>query len=193
MAAKIHQTELTNNINNRFYKGLYSHNLKVHANGLGGVSFKWLTPKNSTWENEKKKNGKMRTSHQRSKSKCWLSKTLRVTTVTVILKVYLQDVRFLLSAHANVQPNWLYITAMKRDFSSHLMSLRDPAQPMSRGLVKEEAMRHPAIQTTLPMTGHSLATQSALNRSKDTTQMPQGHLTYSASQAINTVNKKSIK
>lgn len=70
------------------------------------------------------------------------------------------------------------------------MSLRDPAQPMSRGLVKEEAMRHPAIQTSLPMTGHSLATQSALNSSKDTTQMPQGHLTYSASQAINTVNKK---
>lgn len=60
-----------------------------------------------------------------------------------------------------------------------LVRWRDPARPVSRGLVKEGATRHPAIQTTLPMTGHSLATQSALNSCKDTTQMPQGRLTYS--------------
>lgn len=39
----------------------------------------------------------------------------------------------------------------------------DEAPPASGGPAKEEARRHAALQTTLPMTGHSLATRSALN------------------------------
>lgn len=95
---------------------------------------------------------------------------------------------FLLSAQVNVQPNGLYTTVMTREISQVILMRRgDRAQPVSRGPVKEEAMRPAALQTTLPVIGHSLATSSALNSSngpKDTTQMPQDHRTNCALQPL---------
>lgn len=106
---------------------------------------------------------------------------MRATTGNVRLEVQLQDDSFLLSSQVNVQPNGLYTTATAREIFQVILKRRgDRAQPVSRGPVKEDVMRLAALQTTLPMIGHSLATSYALNSPdgpKDTTQMAQDHRT----------------
>lgn len=115
-----------------------------------------------------------------------------MSNANVSLKVYLQGDRLPLSAQVNVQPNGLYASAVTRETSQVILMRRgDRAQPVGRGPVKEEEATKPAaLQTTLPMMGHSLATSSALNSPdgpQDTTQTPQDHRTNCASQPLHCI------
>lgn len=95
----------------KFSSGGQSFCMCSDVNRLEGVFFKRLTP--TALENKKKK----RQTFTKDQSLCWQSKTMSAMTVNVTLEVYIQDVP--LSAQVNVQPNWLYTTAMKRDLSMH--------------------------------------------------------------------------
>lgn len=47
-----------------------------------------------------------------------------------------------------------------------IQRLISSASPMNQWSCEEEVMRHPAFWTSLPLTGHSLATRPALNNSE---------------------------